>query len=297
MLLLAALDGLAYGSLIFLVAVGLSLIFGVLGIVNVAHGSFYAIGAYVAAAAVLALGAAGLPTWLAFPALLLAAALVGILVGGLVEIALLRRVYGKEEVLQLIVTFAVFMILEDAQKVVFGVQPYFANAPMNWLGTVEVFGIFYTTYQLVLMPLVAAAVLLGLRFFLRRTSFGRAIVAVTQDREAATAMGIDAARVYLITFIIGASLAALGGALASATTSLTPGIGAGTLVLSFAVAATAGLGRIEGAAVAALLIGLGRSAAVYFAPEFDVLIPYLIMMLVLLVRPQGLFSTVQTRKV
>ncbi|HEV2509492.1 branched-chain amino acid ABC transporter permease [Bosea sp. (in: a-proteobacteria)] len=297
MLLLAALDGLAYGSLIFLVAVGLSLIFGVLGIVNVAHGSFYAIGAYVAAAAVLALGAAGLPTWLAFPALLLAAALVGILVGGLVEIALLRRVYGKEEVLQLIVTFAVFMILEDAQKVVFGVQPYFANAPMNWLGTVEVFGIFYTTYQLILMPLVAAVVLLGLRFFLRRTSFGRAIVAVTQDREAATAMGIDAARVYLITFIIGASLAALGGALASATTSLTPGIGAGTLVLSFAVAATAGLGRIEGAAVAALLIGLGRSAAVYFAPEFDVLIPYLIMMLVLLVRPQGLFSTVQTRKV
>lgn len=297
MLLLAALDGLAYGSLIFLVAVGLSLIFGVLGIVNVAHGSFYAIGAYVAAAAVLALGAAGLPTWLAFPMLLLAAALVGILVGGLVEIALLRRVYGKEEVLQLIVTFAVFMILEDAQKVVFGVQPYFANAPMNWLGTVEVFGIFYTTYQLILMPLVAAAVLLGLRFFLRRTSFGRAIVAVTQDREAATAMGIDAARVYLITFIIGASLAALGGALASATTSLTPGIGAGTLVLSFAVAATAGLGRIEGAAVAALLIGLGRSVAVYFAPEFDVLIPYLIMMLVLLVRPQGLFSTVQTRKV
>lgn len=297
MLLLAALDGLAYGSLIFLVAVGLSLIFGVLGIVNVAHGSFYAIGAYVAAAGVLAIGAAGLPTWLAFPTLLLAAALVGILVGGLVEIALLRRVYGKEEVLQLIVTFAVFMILEDAQKVVFGVQPYFANAPMNWLGTVEVFGIFYTTYQLILMPLVAAAVLLGLRFFLRRTSFGRAIVAVTQDREAATAMGIDAARVYLITFIIGASLAALGGALASATTSLTPGIGAGTLVLSFAVAATAGLGRIEGAAVAALLIGLGRSAAVYFAPEFDVLIPYLIMMLVLLVRPQGLFSTVQTRKV
>lgn len=297
MLLLAALDGLAYGSLIFLVAVGLSLIFGVLGIVNVAHGSFYAIGAYVAAASVLALGAAGLPTWLAFPALLLSAALVGILLGGLTEALLLRRIYGKEEVLQLIVTFAVFMILEDAQKVVFGVQPYFANAPMNWLGTVEVFGIFYTTYQLVLMPLVAAAVLLGLRFFLRRTSFGRAIVAVTQDREAATAMGIDATRVYLITFIIGASLAALGGALASATTSLTPGIGAGTLVLSFAVAATAGLGRIEGAAVAALLIGLGRSVAVYFAPEFDVLIPYLIMMVVLLIRPQGLFSTVQPRKV
>lgn len=297
MLLLAALDGLAYGSLIFLVAVGLSLIFGVLGVLNVAHGSFYAIGAYVAAAGVLAMAGMGLPAWLAFPFFLVAAALVGALLGGAVEALLLRRIYGKEEVLQLLVTFAVFMILEDAQKVVFGVQPYFANTPMNWLGTVEVFGIFYTSYQLILIPAVALAVLVGLRAFLRRTAFGRTIVAVTQDREAATAMGIDATRVYLITFIIGATLAALGGALSSATTSLTPGIGSGMIVLSFAVAATAGLGRIEGAAVAALLIGLGRSVAVYFAPEFDVLIPYLIMVAVLLIKPEGLFTTLQTRKV
>jgi branched-chain amino acid transport system permease protein len=189
------------------------------------------------------------------------------------------------------------MILEDVQKVVFGTQPLFANAPMNWLGTIDVFGIFYTRYQLILIPLVALSVLVGLRFFLRRTAFGRAIVAVTQDREAAQAMGIDATRIYLVTFIIGASLAALGGALSSATTSLTPGIGSGMIVLSFAVAATAGLGRIEGAAVAALMIGLGRSAAVYFAPEFDVLIPYLIMVAVLLIKPEGLFTTLQTRKV
>lgn len=111
------------------------------------------------------------------------------------------------------------------------------------------------------------------------------------------AMGINATRIYLFTFMIGASLAALGGALSSATTSLTPGIGSGMIVLSFAVAATAGLGRIEGAAVAALMIGLGRSAAVYFAPEFDVLIPYLIMVAVLLIKPEGLFTTLQTRKV
>jgi branched-chain amino acid transport system permease protein len=297
MLFLAALDGLAYGSLLFLVAVGLSLIFGVLGVLNVAHGSFYAIGAYVAASAVLAAAGMGLPTWLSFPLFLISAILVGVVVGGLVESLLLRRIYGKEEVLQLLVTFAVFMILEDAQKVVFGTQPLFANAPMNWLGTVEVFGIFYTRYQLILIPLVALAVLVGLRLFLRRTAFGRAIVAVTQDREAAMAMGINATRIYLFTFMIGASLAALGGALSSATTSLTPGIGSGMIVLSFAVAATAGLGRIEGAAVAALMIGLGRSVAVYFAPEFDVLIPYLIMVAVLLIKPEGLFTTLQTRKV
>lgn len=295
--LLACLDGLAYGALVFLVAVGLSLIFGVLRVLNVAHGSFYAIGAYCAASLGLGLTAWGLSPWLAFPAFILAAVAVGVVLGGVVELVLLRRIYGKEEVLQLLVTFAVFMILEDLQKLLWGVQPYFVSTPVNLLGAVEVVGIYYTAYQLILLPAVAAVVLLGLRYFLRKTRGGRVIVAVTQDREAAMAMGINAARVFLVTFVIGASLAALGGALASATTSLTPGIGSGMIVLSFAVAATAGLGRIEGAAVAALLIGLGRSAAVYFAPELDVLIPYLIMVAVLLIKPQGLFSTVQTRKV
>ena len=108
MILLAALDGLAYGSLIFLVAVGLSLIFGVLGVLNIAHGSFYAIGAYVAASAVLAAAGMGLPTWLAFPLFLISAIRVGVVVGGTVEALLLRRVYGSEEVLQLLVTFAVY---------------------------------------------------------------------------------------------------------------------------------------------------------------------------------------------
>jgi branched-chain amino acid transport system permease protein len=122
-------------------------------------------------------------------------------------------------------------------------------------------------------------------------------VAVTTDKEAATAMGIDAVRVTLLTFTFGAALAALGGALASPTTSLVPGIGASTIVLSFAVVATAGLGQIEGAALTSLLIGMGRSAAVYFAPELEVVVPYLIMVAVLLVRPQGLFGVVEARRV
>jgi branched-chain amino acid transport system permease protein len=111
------------------------------------------------------------------------------------------------------------------------------------------------------------------------------------------AMGIDATRVTLLTFTFGAALAAFGGALASPTTSLVPGVGAQTIVLSFAVVATAGLGQIEGAAVSALLIGLGRSVAVYFAPEFEVVVPYIIMVAVLLVRPQGLFGVPETRRV
>ena len=297
LLLLGVLDGLAYASLIFMVAVGLTLIFGVLRVLNVAHGSFYAIGAYTAASLGLWIAAAGVSPWLAFPALILSAVLVGGLLGAVIERFLLQRIYVREEVLQLLVTFAVFMILEDVQRLVWGVQPIFVDTPLRLLGLQEVGGIFYTRYQLLLLPLTALVVLLGLRFFLRRTLQGRVIVAVTADREAAMAMGINARRVYLTTFVIGATFAALGGALASPTTSLVPGIGTQMIVLSFAVVATAGLGQVEGAALAALLIGLGRSLAVYLYPEFEVLVPYLIMVLVLLVRPQGLFGVAEARRV
>jgi len=294
---LAIFDGVAYAALVFLVAVGLTLIFGVLRILNVAHGSFYAIGAYATASAGGAIFAAGFAPWLAFPLMLVAAVAVGVLIGGPVEKFLLSRIYGMDQVLQILLTFAVFMILEDVQRLVWGVQPYFEATALNALGTVTVFGITYTVYQLIFLPLVAVAVLVGLRLFLRRTLSGKLIMAVTEDREAATAIGIDAERVYLITFVVGASLAAFGGALASATTSVLPGMGAEMIVLSFAVVATAGLGQIEGAAVAALLIGIGRSLAVYLAPEFEVIVPYLIMLLVLLVRPEGLFGMARTRKI
>jgi branched-chain amino acid transport system permease protein len=297
LLVLATLDGIAYAALVFMVAVGLTLIFGVLRVLNVAHGSFYAIGAYVASSLGLGIAAAKLSPWLAFPALLLAAALVGGILGSLLERLLLRRIYAKEEVLQLLVTFAIFMILEDLQRLVWGASPYFVDTPLKLLGLVDVGTIVYTAYQTLLLPLAALAVLAGLLLFLRFTLMGRIIVAVTLDREAAMAMGIDADRVFLFTFVLGATLAALGGALASPTTSLVPGIGTETIVLSFAVVAIAGLGQVEGAALAALLIGLGRSFAVYWAPELDVLVPYLIMVLVLLVRPQGLFGRVETRRV
>ncbi|MBW8270930.1 branched-chain amino acid ABC transporter permease [Caldovatus aquaticus] len=298
---LALLDGLAYAALVFMVAVGLNLVFGVLRIINIAHGSLFAIGAYTAASLGLFFAARGLPPWAGYVALVLAAALVGGILGPVIEAGLLRRIYGHEQVLQLLVTFALFMILEDAQKLIWGVQPVSSDAPLRLLGTVDVpFGedvVPFTAYQLFVLPGVALATLAGLAWFLRRTLTGRVIVAVTTDREAATAMGIDARRVFLLTFTFGAGLAALGGALASPTTTLVPGIGAATIVLSFAVVATAGLGQIEGAAISALLIGIGRSAAVYLAPEFEVVVPYLIMVAVLLVRPQGLFGVVETRRV
>jgi len=294
---LAAFDGIAYAALVFMVAVGLTLIFGVLRILNVAHGSFYAIGAYIVASVGGAIVAAGYSPWLSFPLMLLAAALVGVCLGAPIERLVLRRMYGRDPALQLLVTFAVFMILEDVQRLVWGVQPYFEAAALRELGNVDILGITYTVYQLILLPAIALAVLIGLRLFLRRTLSGKLILAVTEDREAATAIGIDVDRVYLLTFIVGAALAGFGGALASATTSVVPGMGADMIVLSFAVAATAGLGQIEGAALAALLIGLGRSFAVYLMPELEVLVPYLIMLLVLLWRPEGLFGVARMRRI
>lgn len=294
---LAVFDGIAYAAMVFMVAVGLTLIFGVLRVLNVAHGSFYAIGAYLTASAGLFLLAAGAPGWIAFPVMLIAACIVGVVIGGPIERLLLRRIYAKEEALQLLVTFAVFMILEDVQRLIWGASPLWQSSASDMLGVVELFGVQYSRYQLILMPAAAITVMFGLRYFLRYTRTGRLILAVTEDREAATSIGIDADRVYLLTFVIGAALAAFGGAMHSASTSVLPGMGANMIVLSFAVAATAGLGQIEGAIVAALLIGLGRSFAVYLAPELADLMPYLIMLLVLLVRPEGIFGTSKVRKI
>ncbi|MCA0942666.1 branched-chain amino acid ABC transporter permease [Yangia mangrovi] len=295
--LLALFDGISYAALVFIVALGLTLIFGVMRILNVAHGSLYAIGAYATVSLTGFFLALGFAPVFAFPLMLVSAVLVGVLLGGPIEWLLLRRIYDKPEVLQLLVTFAVFMILEDVQRLLWGTQPYFQASALQALGNVTVFGVTYTVYQLILLPLVAICLLFGLRFFLRHTVIGKLILATTEDREAAQSIGIDADRVFLFTFVVGAVLAGLGGALASPTTSILPGMGADMIVLSFAVVATAGLGQIEGAAVTALMIGLGRSFAVYVWPEVAVLVPYLIMVLVLLVRPEGLFGSPVARKI
>ncbi len=292
---LAVLDGISYAALVFLVSVGLSLIFGVLRVVNVAHGSLYAFGAYLAAT--LILKAASVSPWLTYPAMLAASVIIGTVCGGFIERFLLRPLYGRDDVLQLLITFAAFMIMDNLQRLIWGVQPIFAADPLKLLPNVSVFGVTYTSYQVILLPGVALATLFGLRYFLKHTLSGAVILAVTEDREASTAIGIDARRVYFVTFIIGASLAALGGALAAPTTSLVPGMGADMIVLPFAVAATAGLGQIEGTALTALMIGLTRAFVIYLQPEFEVLVPYLLMVLVLLARPFGLFGAVQVRKI
>lgn len=297
MILLATLDGLSYAALLFLVALGMTLVFGVMRVLNMAHGSMYAFGGYAAASMGLWAATAGWPPASSFAVLLLSAVAVGVVLGGIMETSLMRRIYTKEPMLQLLITFAAFMIFEDLQRMIWGSQPYFVSDIVNYLGVAEVMGITYTRYQLFVLPGVALAIFVGLRYFLQHSRMGQQIVAVAHHREVAMAMGINVQRICLLTFVAGSILGALGGALASPTTSWVPGIGAEMIVLSFAVVATAGLGQVEGALVAAILIGLARSFSIYLLPELEVLVPYLIMVLVLLFRPQGLFSVAQARRV
>jgi branched-chain amino acid transport system permease protein len=298
--LLILANGLVDGATLFLVAVGLNLIFGVAGVLNVAHGSFYALGAFSAATAWAWIAHAHAPPWLVYPAFVAAAGALGVALGPAVERVLVRPTYAagagmKRESLQLLTTYALFLVLEDVQKMVWGVQPYYTGEVLLLAGRTRLGGVLFTNYQLLLLP-AAGAVLLGLRYFLRRTTTGRFVVAVTETPEMAAALGIDVGGVRGASFALGTALAALGGALSSPEIGVAVGIGADMVVLSFAVAAVAGLGRIEGAAVAALLIGVARAAAVFVVPELSSVAPYLIMLAVLLVKPYGLAGAPEKRR-
>jgi branched-chain amino acid transport system permease protein len=295
-LLLALIDGVSYAGLLFLVALGLTFIFGVVRVLNVAHGSLYAFGGYSAASMGIWFAQGSGSITLSILALILGAGIVGVILGyGLM--LLLHPFRDRDPIILLLVTFGAFMVLEDVQVMIWGTQPYFVSDVVFQMGDSELLGVVFMNYQLWFIPSVALAVYVLLRWFLKHSLKGRQIIAVTHDREVATALGVNAGSIASLTFIIGATLGALGGALASPTTSLVPGVGADMIVLSFAVVATAGLGQISGALIVALMIGISRSLSVYFLPQFEVVMPYLIMMAVLLIRPQGLFTVAEARRI
>jgi branched-chain amino acid transport system permease protein len=289
-------DGIVYSSYLFIIAVGLTLIYGVMRILNLAHGSLYALGAYVAATLVGAWFSAGLNPYGSFVLLALAAIVVGLVVGPLIERGLLRFMYGKDEVVLILVTFSLFLILEDVIKLIWGVESYTIYQPYGLLGNVDLADLPYTVYDLLL---VVVAILVGaaLTFVLTRTRQGKLLLAVIHDREVSAAMGINVARMYLITFSLGTMLAALGGALIAPKISIVPAMGVEVIVLAFAVVVIGGLGSLPGAALGALIVGLVRSAAVHYWPEVELFSIYLVMALVLIARPRGLFSAAEARKI
>lgn len=291
-----AVDTLASAALIFFAAVGLTLVFNVLRVLNVAHGSFYAIGAYAGASLCFFIASRGYSPYLSFVALAVSAILVAVLLGPLIEATLIRWTLGKTEAVQILITFGLFLILEDLQRVVFGVQSYYEDTPMRLMGTSGIGGIVYLNYQIFLI-VMAAVVLVLLRLVIKRTRYGRLVTAVVFDREMAQSIGINTGRIFVLAFSLGVFLAALGGALAVPTSGVAPGLGAETMVLAFAVAAIGGLGQIEGAAVAALIVALARVLAIYFVPALDAVAPYAAMLIVLLIRPYGLFGSITARRI
>ncbi|HEY9454423.1 MAG TPA: branched-chain amino acid ABC transporter permease [Bradyrhizobium sp.] len=289
-------DGLVYAAYLFIVAIGLTLIFGVMKILNVAHGSFYAFGAYGAATAVGIYANSGLPAALGFLFMIALAMAIGLVMGIVLERGVLRLVYGKDEVVIVLVTYAVFLILEDVIVLIWGARSYSAWQPMVAAGNIEVGELILSNYDIILVGIAALLAVLAY-WSLKFTRYGRLLTTVIFDRETAAAFGVNVTVVYTVTFIIGAMLGALGGAVMAPKISVTLGIGVEVIVLAFAVVAIGGMGSIEGALVGALIVGICRAAAVHLAPQIELFVIYGVMALVLVVRPYGLFVRAQPRKI
>jgi branched-chain amino acid transport system permease protein len=296
LLLTILIDGLTYASWLFIVALGLTLVFGILKILNVAHGSFYALGAYAAASLVGWFASMELAPELSIVAMLLAAVAVAALVAPLCERGLLRVFYGRDEVLLVLVTFALFLILEDVTKLVWGVNPLYVSEPYMLFGTVDIGTLSYVGYDFMLV-LVAIVVGYGVWWGLNRTRIGKLVLAVIHSEEVASSMGVNVSRIYTLAFAAGIFLAALGGALTAPMISVQPGVSVGVIIVSFAVVIIGGLGSIPGAAVGALIVGIARSSAVHLMPVAELFSIYLVMAVVLMFRPEGLFQRIQARKI
>jgi branched-chain amino acid transport system permease protein len=290
------LDGLQFSSYLFIVSAGLTIIFGVMKILNVCHGSFYAWGAYTAAFFIGKFSDMGMPDAMGFLIIIVAAILVGVVLGLIIEQGILKYMYHRDEVLIVLATFGLFLVLEDVILIAFGADPYFAYQPMALLDSVEMGGIIRDVYGLSLIG-VAALVATGCWFLLNKTKWGTILKAVIFDREMGISMGINVPMVYTMTFIGGAILGGLGGAYIAPTISVAPGLGTEVIVLSFAVVVVGGMGSIAGAAIGSVIIGVLRAVAVHELPQVELFVVFAVMAVVLVFRPEGLFAPAKPRKI
>ena len=293
------LNGLQFGIMLFLMAAGLTLIFGVMGLINLAHGSLYMIGAFAAAAVAGATGS----FVLALVGALAAAAIAGVLI----EVLVIRRLYATDHLDQVLATFALILIFSEGTRWVFGSFPLFLDIPDYLSGPVTLpGGIEYPFYRLVLI-VVGLLVAAGLGLLINRTRLGIQIRAGENDREMIAALGVDISRLYTMVFALGAALAGLAGALVGAIQSVQVGMGEPVLILAFVVIVIGGIGSIKGALVGALLVGLTDTLGGVFLPELFKLFTdpataassgsalasmaiYILMGAILIWRPTGLFG-------
>ena len=285
--LIHLLNSLLYASVLFLIAGGLSLIYGVMRIVNLAHGNIYAVGAYTTAWAVgRVLG--GAPTVVLY-ALLPVGALAAAALGAVLEPTLLRPLYKRAEEYQLLITFGLLLVLEDLIRFVWGPYPLAASALFEAPGSLTIGESIYPTYNLAVIVVggLAAAALWA---FVYKSKFGVILRATSQNMRMASALGVNVNRVYVQAFTLGCFMAGLGGAIVVPQQGAVLGMGVDALILAFVVVVIGGLGSLEGALLGALMVGVVREVGIALFPEIELAVLYLMAAIVLLIRPAGLFG-------
>jgi branched-subunit amino acid ABC-type transport system permease component len=275
------LNGLAYGFLLFLLAAGLSLIFGMMDVLNLAHGSFYLLGGFVGISLVAALG----NFW---PALLLTV-VVMVIVGLVVERVFLRPLYLRDHLDQILLTFGLALIIEDAAEWIWGTRIQSLATPATLSGSVNLFGAVIPTYRLLLI-FVGLIVAAALWFVLERTRLGAIIRAGVSDREMVSALGFNISAVFAGVFIFGVALAAFAGFLGAPILGVFPGLDFEVLIIALIIVVIGGLGSLTGVFWVSLLIGITQALGQAYFPSFAALILYIVMAAVLLLRPEGLFQ-------
>jgi branched-chain amino acid transport system permease protein len=281
--------GVFHAAVLFLVAAGLQIVFGVQKIVNLACGSFYALGAYFGISALAWAAAFNLPTIVFIPILIGSGLLLAVVLGPSVE-RLLRLIYDRDEHFQILLTFALVLIFEDVIRLIWGAVPlqtinlYFAFGELQIARDLAI-----PNYNLIVIA-AAGIISAGFGWMLRRTRFGRIVRATAENRQMSEALCVDVSRVYMAVFTLGVALGTVGGALVVPAGAASIDMGVELIVDAFAVVIIGGLGSMPGALIGALIVGFVRSAAIWLYPEFELLAIYVIVITVLIVRPQGLLA-------
>ena len=280
--LVQVLNAVQYGLLLFLVASGLTLIFGILGIINLAHGSFYMVGAYLAFSLTQRIGS----FWLA----LAAGVVLAVALGMALEWLVMRFLYSRDHLYQVLLTYGLILIFEELRSLVWGDDVHGVQVPAALDFSIPLTDtLSYQVYRLA-MSGVCLALALGMYWLIQRTRLGMTIRAGAVNREMVQSLGIDIGLLYRLVFALGVALAALAGMLAAPVSSVFPGMGNQVLIVSFVVVVIGGIGSVKGALVAALAIGLADTFGKVLAPQIAGMVVYLLMAAVLLWRPQGLFG-------
>ncbi len=280
-LVLNLFNGLSWGMLLFLISIGLTIIFGVLGVLNFAHGSFFMLGAYLCMQMMSYMKS----FWVGIIVGPILVALLGILV----EKFLLKKIYNRDISFQLLLTFALLLVLDDAVRLIWGSGYYVVEPPQILSGVINIFSHTYPVYRIFLI-IIGPVIGLSLLAFFKFTKYGKIIRAAALDREMAEGIGVNVSLVFTSVFAFGTWLSALGGALAAPHQSLAPSMGERIIIESFIVVVVGGFGSFTGAFVGAIFIGLLESFGTMFAGRLQMALPYILLIIILLVKPTGLFK-------